>query len=106
MAELVKVAMKSDVSPEKIKAVDVNGQKIAICQTGDSYYAVGDICSHAKEFLDHGQIIGDQIECPKHGARFDVKSGAAMCLPAVTPVPSYRVEIKGEELWVAIPENS
>ena len=101
---LVKAALKSDLSETGIKGVDIDGLKIAICKAGDSFYAIGDVCSHAKVLLHGGQMVGDEIECPKHGAKFDVKTGAAVCLPAVTPVPTYRLEEKGEELWVAIPE--
>ncbi len=101
--DFVKVASKADLAGGKIKAVEVAGQKIALCQSGDSFYAVGDICSHAKVKLDGGQIVeDDQIECPKHGARFDLKSGKAMCPPAVQPIPTYKVEVRGEELWVSV----
>jgi 3-phenylpropionate/trans-cinnamate dioxygenase ferredoxin subunit len=101
----VKVANKSDLLPGAIKAIEVNGQKIALCQAGDSFYAVGDTCSHAKVALDGGDIIDEQIECPKHGARFDLKTGQAMCPPAIQPIPIYPLEIRGEEIWVAVPEN-
>ncbi len=101
---LVKAALKSDLSETGIKGVEVEGLKIVICKVNDSFYAIGDICTHAKVSLHGGQLIGDQIECPKHGARFDVKTGQAVCLPAVTAEPTYRVDVKGEELWIAIPE--
>jgi len=103
--EFVKVANKEDVLAGKIKAVEINGKKIAICQAGDSFYAVGDTCSHAKEALHKGQIVNGEIECPKHGAHFDLKTGKAMCPPAVQPIPTYPLETRGEEIWVAIPEN-
>jgi len=103
--QLVKVATKADIPAGTIKGVEVAGQKIAICQTEGAYYAIGDVCSHAKVLLHGGQIVGDQIECPKHGAHFDLKTGKAMCPPAVQPVPTYRVEVRGEELWIAVPEN-
>ena len=103
---LVKAAMKSDVKPGGMTAVEVEGLPIGICKIGDSFYAIGDICTHDGAPLEGGDMIGDQIECPRHGARFDVKTGKAMCLPAVTPVPTYKIEVKGEELWVAIPEST
>jgi 3-phenylpropionate/trans-cinnamate dioxygenase ferredoxin subunit len=101
----VKVATKADFTAGTIKAFEVNGQKIAICQSGDSFYAVGDTCSHAKVALDGGNIVDEQIECPKHGARFDLKTGKAMCPPAIQPIPTYSVEIREQEIWVAVPEN-
>jgi 3-phenylpropionate/trans-cinnamate dioxygenase ferredoxin subunit len=101
---LVKAAMKSNIKPGAMTAVEIEGLQIGICKVGDSFYAVGDICTHDGAPLEGGEMIGDQIECPRHGARFDVKSGKAMCLPAVTPVPTYRLEVKGEELWIFLPE--
>ncbi len=101
---LVKAAMKSDIQSGTMKAVEVEGLHIGICKLGDSFYAIGDICTHDGAPLEGGEMVGDQIECPRHGARFDVKSGKAMCLPAITPVPTYKVEVKGEELWIALPE--
>ena len=105
MTEFVKVANKSDLALGVIKAVEINGQKIAICQAGDSFYAIGDICSHAKVALHGGQIIEQEIECPKHGARFDLKTGQATCPPAVQPIPTFPLETRGEEIWIAVPEN-
>lgn len=101
--QLVRAAKKSGIKPGGMTAVEIEGLKIGICKVGDSYYAIGDICTHDGAPLEGGELIGDQIECPRHGARFDVKSGKAMCLPAVTPVPTYRLEEKGDELWIAIP---
>ena len=100
---LVKAAMKADIKANTMTSIEIEGQKIGICNVGDSFYAIGDICTHDGAPLDGGEMVGDQIECPRHGARFDVKSGKAMCLPAVTPVPTYRLEVKGEELWIAMP---
>ena len=88
-----------------IKAIEIHGQKIAICQADDSFYAVGDICSHAKVALHLGKILDTEIECAKHGARFDLKTGKAMCPPAVQPIPTYPLETRGEEIWIAVPEN-
>ncbi len=100
----VKVALKSDVSKDTIKAVEIAGKHIAICQSGENYYAISDICSHAKVALHNGQIVGEEIECPKHGARFDLKTGKAMCLPAVQPIATYPLEVRGDEIWIAVAE--
>ena len=102
--QFTKVATKSELGPGKIKAININGQKIALCQAGETFYAVGDICSHAKVELHNGQIINNEIECPKHGARFDLTSGQARCPPAVQPIPTYTVEVRGEEIWLSLGE--
>jgi len=105
MAErLVKAAVRSEIKPGTMAAFEIEGLPIGICHVGESFYAIGDLCTHDGAPLEGGEVVGDEIECPRHGARFDVKTGKAMCLPAVTPVPTYRLELKGEEIWIAIPE--
>ena len=66
----------------------------------DGYYAMDDLCTHDGGPLAEGILDGDVIECPRHGARFDVKTGAVLCLPAVTPVPVYDVKVVGDEIKV------
>jgi 3-phenylpropionate/trans-cinnamate dioxygenase ferredoxin subunit len=99
--EFVKVATVSEIPDGSVKLVDVAGQRMVICHVEKSFYAVADLCSHDNGPLGEGELFDHQIECPRHGARFDIKTGKAMCLPAVTPIPAYSVEIRGEEVWVS-----
>ena len=63
-------------------------------------YALGDRCSHAEASLSEGEVFGIEVECPLHGAVFDLASGEALTLPAVRPVPSYPTRVEGEKVWV------
>jgi 3-phenylpropionate/trans-cinnamate dioxygenase ferredoxin component len=101
--EFVKVGKQSEISPGAVKVFAVQGLRIAICHVEQSFYAVADLCTHDGGPLGEGELIDDQIECPRHGARFDIQTGKAMCLPAVTAIPVYKVELRGEDLWVALP---
>ncbi|MGD9680997.1 MAG: non-heme iron oxygenase ferredoxin subunit [Candidatus Obscuribacterales bacterium] len=101
MTELFqKIACKEDVPAGQSKVFEISGEKIALCNVGGKYYAIADLCSHDDGPLGEGELVGDQIECPRHGARFDLNTGAAMCLPAVMPIPTYTVEVRGEEIWI------
>jgi 3-phenylpropionate/trans-cinnamate dioxygenase ferredoxin subunit len=102
MKQAVKVANKEDLSPDTIKLVKVGEFDIALCRCGDNFYALGNTCSHQEAPLNEGSIIDGQLECPWHGARFDLKTGAATCLPAVAGVPTYEVELRGDEVWVSV----
>ena len=102
MAEFVKVTRTDEVSPGQAKAYDVDGRRIALCNVDGAYYAIDDVCTHDGGSLDQGQLEGDQIECPRHGARFDVKTGRAVTLPAVVPVQSYPVRVAGDEIEVEL----
>jgi 3-phenylpropionate/trans-cinnamate dioxygenase ferredoxin subunit len=95
--------MKADeVEPGKVAVVEVDGDRIAICRTADAIYAVADICSHDGGALDQGTLLGERIECPRHGAQFDIKSGKALTLPAVRPIKSYEARIAGDMIEVDV----
>ena len=68
------------------------------------YYCIDDVCTHDGGPLGEGELIEDQIECPRHGALFDVKSGRAVTLPAVVPVDTYPVRVEGGEVQVKVDE--
>ena len=102
MTEFVKIGKTDEVAPGQAKAYDVDGRRIALCNVDGAYYAIDDVCTHDGGSLDQGQLEGDQIECPRHGARFDVKTGRALTLPAVMPVQSYPVRVAGDEIEVEL----
>jgi len=97
-----KVASKSDIPEGSAKVFTVGDTRIAVCNVSGQLFAIDDLCTHDNGPLGEGQLVGDQIECPRHGARFDVKTGKALCLPAVKPVNAYEVELRGDEVWVDV----
>jgi 3-phenylpropionate/trans-cinnamate dioxygenase ferredoxin subunit len=102
MADYVSVAKTSDIPPGKVRSCPVDGRKIAVCNVDGTFYAIDDVCTHDGGELDQGELDGDQIECPRHGARFDVKTGRALTLPAVMPVKSYPVRVEGDAIEVEV----
>jgi len=79
------------------------GRRLALFRRGTEVFALGDRCSHAEASLAEGEVIGDTVECPRHGAAFDLRTGAALNLPATHPVPVYRAEVDGGEVFVHLP---
>ena len=102
MAELISVTTTDDIGPGKVKVYGVNGKQIAICNVDGTFYAIDDECTHDGGPLDQGELEGTEIECPRHGALFDVTTGKALTLPAVKPVRSYPVEVDGNEIKVEV----
>jgi len=100
--ELVAVARVGDVPLGTVKVVEAAGRQIALCNHDGTIYAIDDVCTHDGGSLDQGELIGSEIECPRHGARFDVTSGRATRLPAIRPVHSYKVEIKDGSVAVEV----
>ena len=96
------VAKVSDTPPGTISVHDVGGVRIALCNVNGRFYAIDDVCTHDGGPLDQGELDGEQVECPRHGAKFDVTTGRATVLPAVRPVKSYRVEIVGDDVKVEV----
>jgi 3-phenylpropionate/trans-cinnamate dioxygenase ferredoxin subunit len=105
MTKLVPVAKTSDVPPGRAITVDVNDLEIMIAHVeGEGFFAIDDLCTHDGGPLGEGELYGYEVECPRHGARFDVRSGEALSLPAILPVRPYRVEVEGDVIKVAIPD--
>ena len=96
------VAKALDVEPGKVGVYEVDGQRIALCNVGGTYYAIDDVCTHDGGALDQGELDGFEIECPRHGARFDVRTGKVTALPAFTPVESYPVRVEGDVVEVDV----
>jgi 3-phenylpropionate/trans-cinnamate dioxygenase ferredoxin subunit len=92
--EFVKLAEAADVASGQVKVYEVQGRRIALCNVDGTFYAIDDVCTHDGGPLDQGELDGHQIECPRHGARFDVRSGRVLALPAVMPVRSYPVRVE------------
>ena len=96
-----KVADASELPPGHAKEVAVGGARVLVCNVGGTVYAVGDVCTHDDGPLGQGMLEGFEVECPRHGARFDVRTGKAMCLPAILPIPVYEAKIEGANILVA-----
>ncbi len=93
----------SEVEPGHAGVYDVDGRRIALCHTRDGFFAIDDGCTHDGGPLDQGTLDGHEIECPRHGARFDVTTGKALCLPAVRPVKTYPTRVVDEHVEVDVP---
>ncbi|HYQ96514.1 MAG TPA: non-heme iron oxygenase ferredoxin subunit [Candidatus Eisenbacteria bacterium] len=103
-ARYVRVGKVSDIPVGRAEVFDVDDRKIAVFRLEDGFYAIEDICTHDGGPLAEGEIEEDQVICPRHGARFNIRTGAALTLPAVTPVESYPVRVDGNELFIGLPD--
>lgn len=104
MPSFVKVATLSDLPENGVAAFEHGGQRLALYRVGAAVYATTNICSHEHAYLSEGWLDTDDctIECPLHGARFDITSGAVLSLPAYEPIASYPVRIEGDDVLVEI----
>jgi 3-phenylpropionate/trans-cinnamate dioxygenase ferredoxin subunit len=106
MAEhTVTICRRDDVKPGQARRFDVGDLRIALVRIGEEFFAVGDECSHEDYSLAEGEVWVDEceLECPRHGSTFDLRTGEACSLPATKPVPVYEVVVSGDEVSVRVP---
>jgi 3-phenylpropionate/trans-cinnamate dioxygenase ferredoxin subunit len=101
MSTFVKAATRAELPPGGKKLVEIDGRAIAVFNIDGVLYAIDDICTHDGGPLADGELIGCEIECPRHGARFDVRTGRPLCMPAIEPVSVHSVELRGDDIFVA-----
>src|SRR5437870_13372767 len=107
MAQFVKVGTRAELDElEGGKLVELGGLKIAIFSVGGSYCAIENTCPHRGGPLAEGKIDGDEVICPWHGSRFNVKTGAVLEPPARQGVRSFAVRVTGEDVEVETREES
>jgi 3-phenylpropionate/trans-cinnamate dioxygenase ferredoxin subunit len=93
-----------ELAPGTVRRVEVGGVAVAVVRVEDEVYAIGDVCSHANVSLSEGEVWTDEreLECPKHGSTFDLKTGEPVTLPATQPVPVYDVEVVDGMVTVSV----
>ena len=103
----VKVCHKDDVIVGGMKSVEPNGVPVLIARVGERFFAVGDVCSHARSRLSDGYLHEDgcTVECATHNAVFSLETGDALEFPADEPIPTYEIELDGNDLYINLPDD-
>lgn len=103
-ARFVRVGRTAEIPEGRPEIFDVEDRRIAVYRLDGAYYAIEDLCTHDGGPLAEGDFEGDEVICPRHGARFSIKTGEVRALPAVTPVDTFPVRVDGDDLWIGLPE--
>lgn len=98
----VRVAALDEVPVGSVKVFVAEGCRVALARVGDQVFAFGDVCTHDGGPLGEGKLEGFAVQCPRHGARFDIRTGRALRLPAVAPIPVYPARVEGDSVWVDV----
>ena len=99
------VAKASEISEEEPKAVSIGRLDVGIYKLDGEFYAIDDICTHAYAMMTDGYIEDGQVECPLHGACFDIKTGKALTAPATIDLRPYPVKVEGDQISVGVPKT-
>jgi 3-phenylpropionate/trans-cinnamate dioxygenase ferredoxin subunit len=83
--------------------IEIDETSIVIIKIGEKYFAIADICSHDDGPVGEGTLEGYEIICPRHGARFDIRTGKVLALPAFVDIPAYAVRLVGEQIEIGLP---
>ena len=103
MGQWQRVGSVSDVKPGQIVKVEVDGEPVCLGNAEGELLAISDICSHEYVELHEGWLEGDAVECPQHGSKFSLRTGAPRGLPATRPVPAYQVKVEGDDVYIRGP---
>ena len=101
--EYVTVGPASEVLDGGRLFIEIDGEPIVIINLQGKYYAIADVCSHDDGPVGEGLIEGYEIICPRHGARFDIRNGKALALPAFVDIPAYHVRVVGDQIEIGLP---
>jgi 3-phenylpropionate/trans-cinnamate dioxygenase ferredoxin subunit len=93
MASWLDIASTDELAPGSRRVVDLDGVAVAVFNLGGEYFAIQDICPHDGGELANGELEGEVIICPRHGARFSIKTGAVLGPPAYAGVRTYSVRV-------------
>lgn len=102
MTDFITVATTDEIKPGENIVVEIGRHWVAVFNVDGTYYAIRDVCTHDDGPLAEGKLMGCEIECPRHGARFDLRTGAVTAPPALVPVPVYAVRVEGDEIQVEV----
>jgi 3-phenylpropionate/trans-cinnamate dioxygenase ferredoxin subunit len=104
MSEFVRVAHVSEVPDPGRQLVEVDEQLVALFHVDGKFYALDDVCTHDGGPLAEGRLEDHTIACPRHGAKFDIRDGRALTMPATQPTVAHEVKVEGDEVFVRLAE--
>jgi len=94
MSDWIDVVAENELVPGTWRTIDVDGTDVAVFNLDGAYYAIEDVCTHDGGVLTGGEVDGDVIVCPRHGARFSIRTGEVLAPPAYEDVPTFPVRIE------------
>jgi 3-phenylpropionate/trans-cinnamate dioxygenase ferredoxin subunit len=105
MTEFIKVAELDDLEDGELMAVEVVGEPVCLAKVDGTVYAFTDDCTHIGGPLNEGELDGEVLTCPWHGAQFDVRTGKVLRGPARQDIAIYTVCVEGESILVRLPDE-
>ena len=105
MSEFIKVAQKSDIPDPGKQMFEIDDSLVVLFHLGGEFYCLDDVCTHDGGPLGEGELCDGSIACPRHGAKFDVRTGRPVTMPATEATLVHEVKVEGEDVYVKINED-
>lgn len=102
MGDIIEAATVDELESGQAKLIEIEGNEIALINSGGEYYAIDNECSHIGGPLCEGEIDGSTVTCPWHGAQFDLKSGTPLSPPAEGSLMTYKVYVDGDSIKIEV----
>ena len=99
----IRIASAQDLQDDEVRAVSVGGARIALYRSEGEFFATDNRCTHAEALLSEGYLEDGCIECPLHQARFDIRTGKALCAPATTDLRTHALKRDGDDIYIVDP---
>ncbi len=100
MTDWIDVEAAGAIGPGEVKVVDVDGVMVAVFNIDGEFFAIEDVCTHDGAEIASGCLFGDEIECPRHGARFSVRTGKVLTPPAYEDLQTFPVRVENHTVQV------
>jgi len=102
MSDFIRVARVDEISDPGKQVFEVDDRQVVLFHVGGKFYCIDDVCTHDGGPLSEGELRGYQISCPRHGAKFDICTGAALCMPATEATVVHEVKVTETEVFVRL----
>ena len=105
MNDFVKIAKTTDIPDPGKETFEIDDSVVVLFHVDGQFYCLNDVCTHDGGPLGEGQLCGHAVACPRHGAQFDIRSGAAFTMPATEGTVVHEVKIDGDDIYVRLNED-
>jgi len=99
MSAFERIASVDELAPGSRKSVLIDDTPALLLRIGNDFYAIEDVCSHDGQPLTDGPLNGCEITCPRHGARFDIRTGKPLCMPATEAVQTFEIQVRDNAVF-------
>lgn len=105
MSEFIAAVKKSEIPTSNKLCLEVEDRFVVIVRIDDEYFCIDDMCTHDGGTLGEGELTGNCLVCPRHGAQFDVRNGEAVTMPATEATVTHAIRVEGDQIFVKLSDS-